>query len=110
MNFSGVIIGAATFVMIAAFHPIVIKAEYYFGKRFWLVFLLVGLAAIAGSLFLGPLILSAVLGIFGFSSLWAIGEIIEQEERVESGRFPYHPTRQHHAHIREKMEGKKVGR
>lgn len=31
MNFSGIIIGAATFLCIGMFHPIVIKAEYHFG-------------------------------------------------------------------------------
>ncbi|MBR6132510.1 MAG: DUF4491 family protein, partial [Bacteroidales bacterium] len=31
MNFTGLIIGAATFLCIGVFHPLVIKAEYHFG-------------------------------------------------------------------------------
>ncbi|MBQ9963354.1 MAG: DUF4491 family protein, partial [Alistipes sp.] len=33
MNFTGIIIGVATFLIIGLFHPIVIKAEYYIGTR-----------------------------------------------------------------------------
>lgn len=35
MNVSGIIIGLATFLIIGLFHPIVIKAEYYFSKLCW---------------------------------------------------------------------------
>ena len=31
MNFTGLLIGVATFLCIGLFHPLVIKAEYYFG-------------------------------------------------------------------------------
>ena len=44
MNITGIIIGLATFLTIGLFHPIVIKAEYYFGRRCWWAFLLTGLA------------------------------------------------------------------
>ena len=33
MNFIGILIGLSTFLTIGVFHPIVIKAEYYFGRR-----------------------------------------------------------------------------
>ncbi len=33
MNFESIIIAAATFFIIGIFHPIVIKAEYYFSKK-----------------------------------------------------------------------------
>ena len=33
MHFNGIIVGLATFLIIGVFHPIVIKAEYHFGKR-----------------------------------------------------------------------------
>ena len=36
MNFTGIIVGLATFLIIGIFHPIVIKAEYYWGvKKGW---------------------------------------------------------------------------
>ena len=33
MNFTGLIIGLSTFLCIGVFHPIVIKAEYYWGLK-----------------------------------------------------------------------------
>ncbi|MBO5661157.1 MAG: DUF4491 family protein, partial [Tidjanibacter sp.] len=44
MNFNGIIIGLATFLIIGLFHPIVIKVEYYFGTRVWWAFLVAGVA------------------------------------------------------------------
>jgi hypothetical protein len=37
--------------------------------------------------------LSAFFAIMGFTYLWGIGEIIEQEERVRKGWFPKNPQR-----------------
>ena len=31
MNFTGLLVGLATFLIIGLFHPLVIKAEYYIG-------------------------------------------------------------------------------
>ena len=45
MNFYGVILGVFTLVIIGLGHVIVIKAEYYFSKRVWPVFLVIGLGA-----------------------------------------------------------------
>ena len=45
MNFSGLLLGAGAFLCIGLFHPLVIKAEYYFGVRSWWAFLIVGLLA-----------------------------------------------------------------
>ena len=42
MNYTGIFIGLATFLIIGVFHPIVIKAEYYFSKRCWWAFALAG--------------------------------------------------------------------
>ena len=33
MNYVGILIGLATFLIIGLFHPLVIKGEYYFGTR-----------------------------------------------------------------------------
>ena len=43
MNFQGLIIGAIAFLVIGIFHPIVIKSEYYIGKKVWPIFLVVGI-------------------------------------------------------------------
>ena len=45
----GLVIGIATFLIIGLFHPVVIKAEYYWGTGCWWIFLLLG---IGGVLFL----------------------------------------------------------
>jgi len=33
LNYIGLIIGVATFIIIGIFHPIVIKTEYYWGVK-----------------------------------------------------------------------------
>lgn len=91
MNYTGIIIGAATFLCIGVFHPIVIKAEYHFGVGCWWVFLLVGLSCIAASLLVKAMIPSTILGVVAFSSFWSILELFRQRERVRKGWFPKKP-------------------
>lgn len=91
MYYEGALIGLATFLIIGAFHPVVIKTEFYFGTRLWWVFLLLGLGCIVGALFIAHTLISALLGVTGFSSLWSILEIFEQKERVDMGWFPKGP-------------------
>lgn len=93
MNFNGVIIGVFAFLIIGVFHPIVIKTEFYFGKKVWPVFLIAGVILIAVSLGIENVMLSSITGIIGFSSLWSIHELIEQEERVKKGWFPDNPNK-----------------
>lgn len=93
LNFSGIIIGVATFLIIGLFHPLVIKAEYYIGVRSWWLFLLLGVAACAASLLVGNFTLSIILGVVAFSSFWSIGEVFEQKKRVERGWFPANPKK-----------------
>jgi hypothetical protein len=93
MNFFGILIGLMAFFIIGVFHPIVIKTEYYFGKKVWPVFLVVGLICLLISMFINDKIISAIVGVLGFSSLWSIHELIEQEERVEKGWFPKNPNK-----------------
>lgn len=93
MNYEGLIIGISTFLIIGFFHPVVIKAEYYFGTKCWWVFLLLGIGGIAAALFAGDLFWSALAGVFGFSALWTIKELFEQQDRVQKGWFPRNPKR-----------------
>ena len=93
MNFTGLIIGVATFLCIGLFHPLVIKAEYHFGVGCWWAFLVLGLGCIAGSLLVASTILSTLLGVTAFSSLWSILELFKQRRRVEKGWFPKNPKR-----------------
>lgn len=85
----GVIIGIMAFLIIGVFHPLVIKGEYYFGTRCWWFFALMGIAGlVAAIVWSDNVILSAVCGVFAFSSFWSIGELFEQKKRVEKGWFP----------------------
>jgi hypothetical protein len=89
--FTGIIIGAGTFLIIGLFHPLVIKGEYHFGVRVWWAFLVVGLAALAGSIFACGIVAKSLLGVLGFTSLWGINEVFHQRRRVEKGWFPQKP-------------------
>lgn len=93
MNFEGILLGLASFACIGAFHPIVIKAEYYLGIRCWWMFALVGAAAVVASLFVEHTCISAILGVFAFSCFWSILELFEQKKRVEKGWFPRNPNK-----------------
>lgn len=93
MNYQGIIIGMASFLIIGVFHPIVIKAEYHFGKGIWPVFLAAGLALIIASVFIKSLVAASIVGVAGFACLWSIQELIHQEERVKKGWFPGNPRR-----------------
>lgn len=48
----------------------------------------VGRRGVAASLWVENLILSILLAVWGASSLWGIGELFEQRERVAKGWFP----------------------
>ncbi len=93
LHWQGLLLGALTFLTIGIFHPIVVKTEYYFGTRPWWVFLFIGLTGAVGAVFIESLFWSALAGIVGFSSLWTIKELFEQEERVRKGWFPKNPKR-----------------
>ena len=91
MNFTGIIVGLATFLIIGLFHPIVIKAEYYLGTKCWWVFLVAGIIFCVLSIAVDNLITSTILGVTAFSSFWSILELKEQQERVRKGWFPKGP-------------------
>ncbi|MBR2456277.1 MAG: DUF4491 family protein [Bacteroidaceae bacterium] len=94
-HMGGVVIGISTFLIIGLFHPIVIKAEYYWGTRCWWIFLLLGILTLAGSVWVDDLLISSLLGVFSFSSFWTIKEVFDQRKRVLKGWFPMNPKRKH---------------
>ena len=91
MNYTGIIVGLATFLIIGIFHPIVIKAEYYLGIKCWWIFMLAGIVLGVLSLTSEGLIVSSLLGVTAFSSFWSILELKQQKERVRKGWFPEGP-------------------
>ena len=74
--------------------PMVVKGEYYLGVRCWWVFLVMGIVAIAASVAVRHILWSTLLAVWGASSLWSIGELFEQRQRVAKGWFPANPKRQ----------------
>jgi uncharacterized membrane protein HdeD (DUF308 family) len=94
-HLEGILIGICTFLIIGIFHPIVIKAEYYWTKRCWWIFLFMGIISLALSLVVSNSFLSPLLGVLGFTCLWSIKEIFEQEKRVQKGWFPKNPKRKY---------------
>ena len=94
-HLSGLFIGICTFLIIGLFHPIVVKAEYYWGTKSWWIFLLLGIGGVIGSIYVENILISSLLGVFAFSSFWTIKEIFEQVERVKKGWFPKNPKRKY---------------
>ena len=105
MNFNGIIVGAAVFLIIGICHPIVIKMEYHWGKKSWWVLLVAGLAFSAASLFVWDAIGSTILGAAAFSCFWGIHELISQEMRVIRGWFSENPKRRDYYERRRKELG-----
>ena len=94
LYFTGIIIAVSTFVIIGFFHPIVIKVEYYTGTRLWWLFLVAGIVSVLAAFLVADVLVSALLGVFGASCLWSIGELFEQKHRCEKGWFPKNPKRE----------------
>ena len=89
----GLFIGVCTFLIIGLFHPLVIKAEYYWGTKSWWIFLIMGIVGCVASIMCTNITISALFGVFSFSSFWRIKEVFEQRKRVEKGWFPENPKR-----------------
>ncbi|MDD7793896.1 DUF4491 family protein [Clostridium sp. 'White wine YQ'] len=88
MNYYGIIIGIGAFFIIGFLHPLVVKSEFYFGKRIWPLFLIGGIICLVGSISIKEEIASVLLGILGFALFWGIMELFEQENRVNKGWYP----------------------
>lgn len=105
MNYHGIIIGAAVFVTIGLFHPLVIKLEYLWGKKTWWLFLILGIVCTVASLLIPSFIGSTIVGAVAFSSFWGIHEVIRQEKRVLRGWFPENPARHgYYENLRKKLQ------
>lgn len=91
MNYTGLLVGLATFLIIGLFHPLVIKAEYYLGVKSWWIFALSGIIFSVLSILARDMIWSTILGVTAFSSFWSILEVFEQKKRVQKGWFPKGP-------------------
>lgn len=93
LNLQGLAIGLCTFLIIGLFHPLVIKGEYYFGRKVNWAFLAGGIGTLVLALLSEGIVTSAILGIVAFSCFWSILEVNHQVRRVEKGWFPMNPKR-----------------
>ena len=94
MNFKGIVLGALSFLIIGVWHPIVIKGEYHLGRKACVpLFGAIGAACVALSMRVKNTMLNTAIALFGFSALWGIHEVAEQEQRVARGWFPANPKR-----------------
>ena len=95
LNFYGIALGAVSLLIIGLFHPLVIKGEYYLGKKMVWIFLFMGIVTSLLSLIVKNTFISGILGVVGFSSFWGIKEVYQQTERVKKGLFPKNPKRKY---------------
>lgn len=93
LNWEGLAVGVCTFLIIGLFHPLVIKGEYYFGRKVNWGFAVLGVLTAVMALLCSGHFVSSLLAVVSFSSFWSIKEVIEQEERVRKGWFPANPKR-----------------
>lgn len=91
LNFTGVIIGLSTFLIIGLFHPLVIKGYYYLGLKCRWLFLSAGIVSLIFCIIISNTLGSVLLGVTAFSCFWSIKEVSEQKQRVDKGWFPANP-------------------
>ncbi len=94
LNPKGILLGALSFLIIGIWHPIVIKGEYHLGRKICTpLFAFIGAVCVIASLLISDITVSVAIALFGFSALWGIKEVREQEQRVKKGWFPENPKR-----------------
>ncbi len=93
MQYDGLILGACTVLSIWFSRWACIAGEYHFGKRIWVLFLVLGVVMLVGALLVSSTLMSSIISVLAFCFLWGIGETIEQEKRVAKGWFPENPKR-----------------
>lgn len=91
MNFSGILLGLATLLIIGAGFVWVIRCEYHLGYLWWPYVMGTGFLAIGSSLFVSSAMGSALMGIFGAALVWGSTELRDQAVRAEIGWFPFNP-------------------
>lgn len=94
LYFTGLFLGLLSFIIIGISHPIVIKLEYYKGKKSWWILFIIGLFFSILSLFLSD-IASIITGVIGFSFFWSTFEMFKQHERVIKGQAKRNPNRKY---------------
>ncbi|MDO9348724.1 MAG: DUF4491 family protein [Anaerolineales bacterium] len=89
MNFFGLLLGLATFLIIGLGFVWVIRGERYLGYLWWPYIMGLGILLVLGSLLLASEWASALVGAVGASLVWGSTELKEQAVRAELGWFPF---------------------
>ncbi len=89
MNFFGLLAGITTLLIIGLGFPLVIQGERRFGYLWWPYMLGIGIALIAGSLFISLDWLSVLMAVLGATFIWGSTELKEQAVRAEIGWYPF---------------------
>ena len=92
-NLEPLIIGFISFLFIGLCHPLVIKVEYFYGKKTWPIFFVLGIILTIVSLVIENTIVSIIAGVGAFSLFWSAFELVKQDERVRQGRAKRNPKR-----------------
>ena len=93
MNYYGMVMGGVMILATGLGHVLVIKWEYYWGRKSWPGLLTIGSFLVVGSILTGNVFLSGSLGILGAVFLWSVYELFRQSKRVEQGLFRRNPKR-----------------
>ncbi len=93
MNSFGILIGAATLLVIGLGFPLVILGERYLGYLWWPYMLGLGLLVMLSSLFVRLDWLSAITGVVGATFIWGSTELQAQSRRAAAGWFPNRPNK-----------------
>jgi hypothetical protein len=92
MNFTGLLAGLATLVLIGLGFAWVVRLERHLGWQWWPYVMAAGALLLGVSLFIGSFWGSALTGILGASIVWGSTELPEQAERVRKGWFKSNPN------------------
>ena len=93
MNYSGLLTGIATLLIIGLGFPLVIYGERVFGYLWWPYMLGLGIVLILVSLFIPVDWLSVTVGVLGETFAWGSTELKEQAVRAELGWYPLNPDK-----------------
>ncbi|HID39278.1 MAG TPA: DUF4491 family protein [Calditrichaeota bacterium] len=93
MNYTGIILGLVTLLVIGIGFVWVVKLEYHIGACCARVVLFLGLFLMALTIFIDGFWACALVGIFAGSVIWGASELLPQEMRVAQGMFRDNPNK-----------------
>ena len=107
LNYVGLIAASSTFIGVWFGHVAVRKIESI-SRTIWLpttVFAVAGIVAEWLALLTSNFLLSAAMGIIGFTLLWDALEFTRQQNRVRKGHAPANPGNPRHARLMREYAG-----